>query len=369
MKSKYLFLVLLIGTMGIWSSCNKKSQEYRINISGANNLNGKAYLVTVLDELVKVDSTDIKDGKGYFQGKLDDAVYYRILFKDQKVSYDVPIFVDADGQYDIVLKEDGVGNVNVIKGKSQSDYQKFEESVKSIQDSLDHIYSSMEEESDASVAMDKNLLGRIQTLTLEKEEKLREFIIGHSKEITGIVLTSELIYNDYPSLHPVYEKLDTVKYKDSYYMKTFLVKYHEAASRWLVGKEAPAFNTKDINGKPVALADFKGRKVLLDFWASWCKPCREKAKQLRGMRDELLRRGIVLVSVSLDDNDAAWKSASKEDDIDWVNTAEGKGFEDNDIAKMYKIKQIPTLFLIDEKGVVIMQNPSVEDLIKLPASN
>jgi len=125
-----------------------------------------------------------------------------------------------------------------------------------------------------------------------------------------------------------------------------------------VGTQAPNFTLKDVNGNNIKLSDYKGKIVLIDFWASWCKQCRlESPKLVKSFQKYHTSRfgeadGFEIISISLDDNTTDWKDAVTQDGYTWVNVSEGKKW-DADIAKLYQVTSLPTNYLLDKDGKII----------------
>lgn len=125
-----------------------------------------------------------------------------------------------------------------------------------------------------------------------------------------------------------------------------------------VGTQAPDFSLKDINGKNIKLSDYKGKIVLVDFWASWCKQCRiESPKLVKSFQKFHTSKfgeadGFEIISISLDDNTSDWKEAVTQDGFTWANVSEGKKW-DAEIAKLYMVTSLPTNYLLDKDGKII----------------
>ncbi|MGO4294479.1 redoxin domain-containing protein [Chitinophaga sp. RAB17] len=120
----------------------------------------------------------------------------------------------------------------------------------------------------------------------------------------------------------------------------------------LKGKDAPAFTMPDAGGKAVSLADFKGKYVLLDFWASWCKPCRAATPGLAAVYEKYKNKNFTVVSVSLDKDKTKWLQAVAEDKMVWPQISDLQA-EDSPVTKAYGVKAIPAAVLIDPSGKVI----------------
>jgi thiol-disulfide isomerase/thioredoxin len=142
---------------------------------------------------------------------------------------------------------------------------------------------------------------------------------------------------------------------------------HTQAQMPSVGQKATELSYNDPSGNPIALSSLKGNMVLLDFWASWCGPCRRNNPSLVALYNKYQGKkwlkpvkGFTVYSVSLDQNPEAWKAAIKQDGLVWANhVSDLKGWSSEPAAK-YGVRFIPQTVLLDETGFVLAVNPSHE---------
>jgi peroxiredoxin len=131
-----------------------------------------------------------------------------------------------------------------------------------------------------------------------------------------------------------------------------------------VGDKAPEFTLTDPSGKVISLSSLKGKVVLVDFWASWCMPCRMANLELINIYKTFHPNGFEIFSVSLDSKKEPWVNAIKNDNLTWPSHGSDlKGWE-NKVAKLYGVDAIPATFLLDEKGVIIAKDVDDYDLEK-----
>lgn len=119
-----------------------------------------------------------------------------------------------------------------------------------------------------------------------------------------------------------------------------------------IGSAVPEISLKDVSGTTVAISSLKGKVVLLDFWASWCGPCRQENKHLVKLYAKYKSRGFEIYSVSIDDDTRAWKKAITSDKITWLQVNDSGGWTAN-VATQWNIQQIPTTYLIDKTGNIV----------------
>ncbi|MET0637689.1 MAG: TlpA disulfide reductase family protein [Chitinophagaceae bacterium] len=121
----------------------------------------------------------------------------------------------------------------------------------------------------------------------------------------------------------------------------------------------------DVNGDTISLASFKGKVVLLDFWASWCVPCRVSNRKLVKIYSKYKPLGFEIFGVSLDENKKDWLKAISKDKITWVQVNESGNSWEAKTVQQWAISAIPTSFLVNKKGDIVAMNPEAGDLEKL----
>lgn len=129
----------------------------------------------------------------------------------------------------------------------------------------------------------------------------------------------------------------------------------EKTSKTDVGEVAPVFSAPNPDGEVVSLKDAMGKITLIDFWASWCKPCRIENPNVVKLYNEYHGKGFNIIGVSLDKSKAKWKKAIKDDQLEWYHISHLQAWQEP-IAQKYNVKSIPRTFLIDEKGKIIAKN-------------
>jgi peroxiredoxin len=126
--------------------------------------------------------------------------------------------------------------------------------------------------------------------------------------------------------------------------------------RSVPGSRAVDFTQNDTTGRPVRFETFKGKYVLLDFWASWCGPCRAENPNVLKAYNEYKNRNFTVVGVSMDEDGARWKKAIRDDKMPWAQLSDLKGGRGNEVASYYGIQAIPSNLLIDPAGKIIARN-------------
>jgi peroxiredoxin len=193
---------------------------------------------------------------------------------------------------------------------------------------------------------------RYNALDLE----LKQLVMDFTKSHPSSVVSAFEIYANFSyiprlgQIDSLYQQLDTAA-RVTYFGKQLAV-IIEKTKQTAIGKNAPDFSANDVNGKPISLSSLKGKYVLLDFWASWCGPCRLENPNIVKAYHTFHNKGFEIFGVSLDESRDDWLQAIKKDGLNWTQVSDLKGWK-SDAAALYGIKGIPMNYLIDKNGVIV----------------
>jgi thiol-disulfide isomerase/thioredoxin len=132
-----------------------------------------------------------------------------------------------------------------------------------------------------------------------------------------------------------------------------------------VGEVSPDIALPDASGAVTKLSSLKGKVVLIDFWASWCGPCRVSNRSIQPVYKKFNDKGFEIFSVSLDNNKSMWQQAVKQDKMQWAQVIDIRAITGNQLMQVWNLNYIPFTCLVDRNGTIVAHNPSKKELEKL----
>lgn len=325
------------------------------------------------------DSCLIKSGTFEFKGKINEPIQGFINGEMKSRGMDDPnatsIFLEpanmtinlkAGDFKNFVLKgsktQDELTTLNKLKIPIREELKPFSDAYQKANEAYMQARKDNKPESEQESLKEKaaNLREEFTPFNNRMSKIDNEFINSHPDSyLTAYLLRYKMSSLSLDKANELYGKL-TDRIKKSKYGKEIVgeIKNLQGGSP---GGIASVFSSTDINGKPLSLADFKGQYVLLDFWASWCVPCRKGNPHLLSLYSKYKDKGLEIIGVSDDDsNHDAWKKAVAQDNIGvWKHVLRGlkrteTGYDKSaDISEPYGIHTLPTKILIDPNGVII----------------
>jgi len=372
---KIVFLIAL--SLSILSCSKVKKGEFLISGEAKGIPNGKMIFLKTQNDVglvLNVDSTKVQDGKFELKGKVKEPSMFALYVKD--IQQPVP-FIMESGEIVVKIDKDSIWKSKISGTDSNDSFQEFNDKTNDINKRLvDYQNKNIQKLMEAQQKKDNVTIESLKSGYVKIQKEMDDYMIQYPDENPNSYISLLLVERLFSSQDFKYEKVkktfenlneelrNTTKGKAiSDKLKTIEknMKNPAAAEKLNSLKLAPDFSAKSPNGTTISLKESLGKVTIIDFWASWCGPCRKENPNVVALYNEFHSKGLNIIGVSLDDEATKWKDAIAKDKLTWNQVSNLKGFEDP-IATLYDVQQIPTTFVLDSKGNIVAKDLRGDEL-------
>ncbi len=366
-----ILLALGLVPTAVWAQSSNFTLKAKIGSVAAP---AKAHLYYVTSGKEINDTVTVENGVFQFKGLITDPVRAELVLDHENVgmaklglNIDRLVLYIEKGEINLT-SIDSVKTAVISDSKLNDENKNYEALIASSEKAMDNLnveYRAAPVNQQEDQSFKDGLQARYDKARAEEKIIQMQYIKENPDSYISLLATKDIAGRDIdvPTIEPLYKSLST-NIRNSVAGLAF-AKSLEIAKATSIGAQAPLFIQKDINDKPVSLASFRGSYVLIDFWASWCGPCRGENPNVVKAYNQYKDKNFTILGVSLDrpGKKDDWLAAIKADGLVWTQVSDLK-FWDNDVAKLYGIKSIPQNYLLDPTGKIIGKNLRGDELNK-----
>ncbi|MCK5520940.1 MAG: AhpC/TSA family protein, partial [Candidatus Marinimicrobia bacterium] len=352
MKKTWIVIFVFVFAFGACTQ-NKKHQNMLIDGKVIGGEAAKVYLEDRIDqEFVVIDSAIVKGNTFNFISKLKSG--HRYYFKLDQSQDRKAFFLDFGEmhiEFDIRDLQKSVLSGSVSEGL----FNKYSEDTDDFEETKKQLYADYKK---ADAENNQLKMAEIDSLWESKEEEEKAYLLswikGNAESPVAAYLAERNSYKlELGELQRVYEGFGSAAVNSDYGKNT--AKFIKILSSVQVGKMAPLFSMEGPDGENVKLEDFRGNYLLIDFWASWCRPCRLENPNVVKAYAQYHPKGFQILGVSHDTKKENWVKAIQDDGITWSQCSDLKGWS-NRVGKLYAVRSIPHTVLLDPEGKIIAKD-------------
>jgi len=370
MKSQLLrfsrFILLVTSALLVFS-CNKAGENEYIITGTIKGVDGKKVYLEVQDDMTgafkTLDTVVVEGGKFTIKGSAKESDIN--LIQIESVEGKIP-FILENGDIEMDINKDSLSLVKVTGTYNNDELTAYRELGSAIQKKM--MKFQKDNMAKMNLAQQKKDTATINALSKEyfKFQKdfaaqSEEYVKKHPKSFISLLLIESFFQQMVePAKITTYfngldKELKANKHGKKIKSQLDLINKPAAPAGVAVGAMAPDFSAPDPNGKMVSLKQCMGKVTLIDFWASWCNPCRAENPNNVAMYNEFHAKGLNIIGVSLDKDAAKWKEAIAKDKLTWPQISNLK-YWDEPIRVTYGVESIPATFLLDANGTVVAKD-------------
>lgn len=374
---KKIVSVLMIALL--LASCNKKEKKsdgYVITGTAKGVYNGMRVYLKAADDRgsqIPQDSAIVMNEVFKFEGKVD---YPQMWFLSvNNVQGFVPILMENETM-EVEFDKDNVEGSKITGTKSNQALADYTIGYKTLLEKRTGLSTQFRESMNSSDSVAKAKISKdFESINAEMSNYPYSYLEKNPDNYFSLSLIENIIKSkptDVTSLEKAFADLDK-EIKDSSYGRTVLNQLealktqNESLANLEVGKIAPDFSAPNPDGKEVSLNEIKGKATIIDFWASWCGPCRRENPNVVKVYEKYHNKGLEIISVSLDKpgQKEKWLQAIEDDKLTWHHVSNLQYFTDP-VAQQYNIQSIPATFILDAEGKIVaksLRGQALEDKI------
>ena len=360
MKKNLLFIVLAVTLL----ACNAPKQTYRVSGTIAQMKEGSMLVLAFYDRnsVDTICRVAISEGKFNFQGEMKYPRQVQLVLEGRNDR--MTVFLEGGGDFKITWS----GKERKIEGGVEQavlgQLQMLDGEIRTRQRAIQLEYKKAESENDTQKV--DSLQSLIKEEEIRERKEVHDFIRSHSSSYAiGFYMREFIHFTPLEELKARYALLDeTIKVSTYGQEINYYITRMDAIA---IGRIAPDFTIKTPEGAPISLHGIQGKLKLLDFWASWCAPCRWENKHVLEIYKEYHSKGLEVFSVSLDRDKEAWIKAIADDGLIWAHGSDLIGYWKSLPAELYVVESVPQTVLLDENNRIIARNVKGDKLREMVA--